>query len=437
MRYGLTKEHSNSRLLSTTGGAWALFLGMGLLMLGNGLQGSLLGIRASHEGFGTAVTGLIMSGFFAGFLLGSVWTPGAVQKVGHIRVFAALAALASGTILIHALLIVPSVWWGMRFVSGVCFSGIFVIAESWLNDRTENDIRGQILALYMITMFLGMGSGQLMLNLADPGRADLFIIASVVISLAVVPLLLSASPAPEIIQPRSTSLKRLLKASPLGVVGTFSAGLTNGSVFGMGAVFAHARGFSIGEVSAFMGLIIAGAAVTQWPIGKLSDIMDRRLIITAVTFIAATIAILAGLPGLWSNANLLVFAAVFGGLALPIHSLCLAYTNDYLDADERLGASSGLVLVLGSGSIVGPLASGVAMSLMGPGGFFWWLAFIHLGLGFYAVWRMTRRPSLAAADQSPFVATPQQSSLVVTAAAEQIYSEHEASVLRRGNEPNE
>lgn len=169
MRYGLTKEHSNSRLLSTTGGAWALFLGMGLLMLGNGLQGSLLGIRASHEGFGTAVTGLIMSGFFAGFLLGSVWTPGAVQKVGHIRVFAALAALASGTILIHALLIVPSVWWGMRFVSGVCFSGIFVIAESWLNDRTENDIRGQILALYMITMFLGMGSGQLMLNLADPG----------------------------------------------------------------------------------------------------------------------------------------------------------------------------------------------------------------------------------------------------------------------------
>lgn len=205
----------------------------------------------------------------------------------------------------------------------------------------------------------------------------------------------------------------------------------------MGSVFAHARGFSIGEVSAFMGLIIAGAAVTQWPIGKLSDIMDRRLIITAVTFIAATIAILAGLPGLWSNANLLVFAAVFGGLALPIHSLCLAYTNDYLDADERLGASSGLVLVLGSGSIVGPLASGVAMSLMGPGGFFWWLAFIHLGLGFYAVWRMTRRPSLAAADQSPFVATPQHSSLVVTAAAEQIYSEQEASVLRRGNEPNE
>lgn len=417
---------SRSATLAAAGSVWALLLGIGLLMLGNGLQGSLLGVRAAQEGFGSSLTGLVMSGFFVGFLLGSTWTPRAVRRVGHIRVFAALAAIASVAILIHALLVHPAVWAVMRFVTGLCFAGIFVVAESWLNDRAANEMRGQLLAIYMATTFLGMGGGQLMLNVASPQRADLFILVSVLISLAVVPILLSASPAPESAAPKPVGLGHLYKVSPLGTVGTFGAGMTNGTVFGMGAVYAHQAGLSVAEVSIFMGALILGAAVLQWPIGKLSDLIDRRKVITATTFAAAATALVANQAAGWADVWLLALAGLFGGLGLTIHSLCLAYTNDYLEPAEMVAASSGLVLVLGMGSILGPLLVGWIMDLVGPPGFFWWLAGVHAAIGVFAIWRMTRRASLPAEAQGPYVAVPARSSPVATAAAEEVHAEHEA-----------
>ncbi len=398
-------------------GSWALLVGIGLLMLGNGLQGSLLGVRATQEGFGSSLIGLIMSGFFVGFLLGSVWAPRAVRTVGHVRTFAALASLASVSILAHALLVDPLVWGVMRFVTGFCYAGIFVVAESWLNDRTSNANRGQLLAVYMATIFLGMGGGQLMLNLADPGGADLFIAVSALISLAVLPILLSASPAPEAKAPRPVSLARLYRVSPLGTFGTFAAGIVNGTIFGMGAVYARETGLSVADTSLFMGALIAGAAALQWPIGKLSDLFDRRNVITLVTLAAAATALLAGQAGSAAGPWLFLAAAVLGGFSLTIHSLCIAYTHDYLDPAEMVAASSGLVLVLGAGSILGPLAVGPVIGTLGPSGFFWWLALVHLGLAAFALWRMTRRAPQPSEEQGSFMPAPTQTGSLAPALA--------------------
>ncbi|MGF1527637.1 MAG: MFS transporter [Candidatus Competibacterales bacterium] len=408
-------------------GSWALLVGICLLMLGNGLQGTLLGIRADIEGFGSVLTGLVMAAFFAGFLVGAVWTPQAVGQVGHIRVFAALAALASAAILVHGVLVDPWIWGGLRFVTGVCFAGIFVVAESWLNVRVDNAGRGHMLAVYMLTTFGGMGGGQLLLNTASPRETDLFILVSVLISVAVLPILLTAVPAPVPGPVRSVSLGRLWGASPLGVAGTFAAGIVNGAAFGMGAVYAQRMGFSLLEVSLFMMALIAGAALCQWPIGRLSDVFDRRVVITGITLSAAGLAL--GL-GLLSTAGarldfgaFVAIVVAFGGISLSLHSLSLAYTNDYLEPTEMVGASSGLVLILGMGSLVGPLAAGLALSVLGPWGFFALLGLVHLAVGGFALWRMTQRASPPSEDQGPYIALPANASAVATTAAEKLHAE--------------
>lgn len=406
--------------IQAVAGIWALLIGIGLLMLGNGLQGSLLGVRAAQEGFGSSLTGLVMSGFFFGFLIGSRWTPTALRRVGHIRVFGALASLASISILVHSLFVDPLVWGLMRFITGLCYAGIFVVAESWLNDRAANETRGQMLSIYMVVTFLGMGAGQLMLNLSDPGEVDLFILVSVLISFAVVPILLSATRAPDYGAPKPVRLTRLYQASPLGVIGTFAAGLTNGSIFGMGAVYAHETGLSVTDVSLFMGALIAGAALLQWPIGRLSDMMDRRIVITVVTFGASLVAVCANILEPDVKGWLLPLAALMGGLGLTIHSLCLAYTNDYLETSEMMAASGGLVMVLGVGSIIGPLIAGGVMEWLGPSGFFWWLAVAHAGLGLVALYRMSIRSALPVEDQSPYVPVPARASPIAEAATEEV-----------------
>jgi MFS family permease len=411
-------------LLATAWGAWPLFFGIGLLMLGNGLQGSLLGVRATREGFGSGVTGLVMACFFAGFLLGSTWTPHAVRRVGHIRVFAAVTAIASITILLHGLLIDAVLWGVMRFVTGLSYAGVFVVAESWLNDRSTNATRGQLLGMYMITIFAGMGGGQLLLNVASPSGSDLFMVASVLISMAVVPMLLSASPTPAARPPHPVPLWRLYRVSPLGTVGTFAAGITNGTVFGMGAVYAQRVGLSVAEISLFMAGLIGGGAILQWPLGKLSDHVDRRLVILVTTFAAAAVA--AGVVSGWSDPWLLVLVTLFGGLGLAIHSLCLAYTNDYLAPEEMVAGSSGLVLVLGAGFVLGPPVAGGLMSLAGPAGFFGWLAFVHAAIGVFALSRMSRREHARGEEQAPYVAMPAQTSWFASAAAEEVYGEQDA-----------
>ncbi|WP_372803206.1 MFS transporter [Paracoccus seriniphilus] len=410
---------SRPSLLATVRSVWTLLFGIGLLMMANGLQGSLLGVRAEVEEFDAAVIGFIMAGFFAGLLAGSLWTPRAVRVVGHVRVFAAMSAIASVAILLHSLFVNEIAWWAIRFVTGFCYAGIFVVAESWLNERAPQQTRGQVLALYLAVTFAGMGSGQFLLNLASSRAADLFMLVSVLISLAVVPLLLRATALPSQEAARRVSLRRLASASPLGVFGVFIAGIANGTVFGMGAVFARRAGFSVVDTSLFMALLILGAALLQWPIGKLSDLMDRRKVITGVTIAAAIACVLAtGISDIGS-AHAAALVALTGGLSLSIHSLSLAHTNDYLDAEELVGASSGLVLTLGAGSVLGPIMVGVALALLGPSGFFLWLALCHVALAVFALWRMIRREAMPMSEQGPYVPAPLQGTEIATAVAEE------------------
>jgi MFS family permease len=268
---GHSEGAASSRLstfVHAVGSAWALLVGIALLMIGTGLQGSLLGLRASLEGFGTATTGVVMSSYYLGYLLGSTRAVQLVATVGHIRVFAAFASIASSSVLLHALFLEPVGWVVLRVASGFCMAGLFVVAESWLNDTATNETRGSLLSLYMVVVSGGMGVGQLLLNVSPADGFVLFIVTSVLMSLALVPAALSVRAAPRMLQPARVSLRAVFTAAPLGVVGVLFAGAASGALFGMGVIYAQLVGLTLGQTSAFMLVAILGGAVLQGPIGR-------------------------------------------------------------------------------------------------------------------------------------------------------------------------
>ncbi len=386
--------------------SWALFLGIAMMMLGNGLQASLLGLRATSEGFATSTTGLVMSCYYLGFLAGSTLTPKIVKNVGHVRAFSALASLASTAALVHAVLVEPVTWGAMRFVTGFCYAGLYVVAESWLNDRGTNKTRGQLLSVYMVVVLGGVTCGQLLLNLADPGGYLLFVLASVLVSLALVPISLTAGPAPAFDAPAKASLAALYRVSPLGVVGAMATGMAHGVLFTMGAVYAGRVGLSVAQVSLFMSAAYLGGMIFQWPIGRLSDHFDRRRVITAVTLLAAIFAFAAVSVAHLSDWTLLLSILLFGGMTLPMYSLCIAHTNDHLEPGQIIAASGSLVLVGGIGASVGPPLAAGMMAVAGPNGFFLTLGAIHAVVGLFAVYRMSRRAPIPLDEQNPMVPVP-------------------------------
>jgi MFS family permease len=400
---------------------WALLFGMGLLLVGNGLQSSLLGLRADAEGFGDSVTGLVMSGYYAGFFAGSMLTPRMIRRVGHVRVFAALASLASIAILVHSLLVLPTVWSVMRLITGFSFAGLYVVSESWLNDQASNRLRGSLLAVYMVISYLGLAGGQVLLNAAAPQDFALFLLCSIVISFALVPILLSAAPQPAAETPDPMGVGRLVRISPLGTVGCFATGIANGVILGMAAVYARQVGLSVGGVSAFMVALVLGGAVLQWPIGKLSDLYDRRKVILAVAAGAALAAPLMQAAVGGAPWTLLAAAALTGGLVLSLYPLFLAYTNDWLLPSQMVAGSSTLVLAYGAGAILGPSGAGWLMAQLGPAGFPAYLAAIHLGIAAFALYRMTRRAAPVA--QEGYVVAPSQGSPATAYWAEAAYGE--------------
>ncbi len=390
-------------MLQAIASAWALFLGLGMMMLGNGLQGSLLGIRASAEGFGTGTTGLVMSGYYFGFLAGSLLTPRIVSKVGHVRVFSALASLASVAALVHAIFVEPVTWTAMRFLTGFCYAGLYVVAESWLNDRATNETRGQVLSVYMVVLLGGLAGGQFLLNVADTGGLMLFLLSSILVSLALVPISITAGPAPDFEAPTKIGLLQLYRTSPLGVLGAMGTGFAHGILFGMGAVYAGRIGLSIAEVSLFMSAAIFGGILFQWPIGRLSDRFDRRRLITMVAFLAAILAFAAVSVAGFSQELLFALTLLFGGMTLPMYSLCIAHTNDHLDPKQMVAASGTLVLLGGIGASFGPMSAAGMMGLMGPDGFFMILGGVHAAIGFFAIYRMSRREAAPLEEQGTAV----------------------------------
>ncbi|MFN7003093.1 MAG: MFS transporter [Roseinatronobacter sp.] len=399
--------------------SWALLLGMLFLMVGNGVQGTLLGIRGAIEGFSTAQMSIVMSAYFVGFLFGSRLAPEMIRRVGHVRVFAALGSLISAILVLYAAIPDWIIWALLRVLIGFAFSGVYVTAESWLNNTASNENRGQALSLYMIVQMLGIISAQALINFADPAGFLLFIIPSVLVSLAFAPILLSVSPAPTFGTTKSMSIRELYNVSPLGVVGIFMMGGVFSALFGMTAVWGTEAGLSVLEISIFTGAIYFGGLLFQYPIGWLSDRMDRRKLLVIVALIGTASGAFAVLFNLGFIA-LVGVALMIGGISNPLYSLLVAYANDYLESDQMAAASGGLLFVNGLGAIVGPLAIGWLMGVMGPSGFFLFIILLTALLALYALWRMTQRPAPPASETGPFAPV---SPVVSAATVEAVYSE--------------
>ena len=385
---------------------WALLVGVGFIMLGNGLQGTLLGLRATMEGFPTFVTGVMMSGYFVGIFIGSVFAPRLVRRVGHIRVFAALASTASIAILIHSLYVDPITWTVMRLITGISYAGLYVVTESWLNDRAGNETRGKLLSVYMLITTLGLGAGQFLLNLADPRDADLFILVSVVVSFGLIPMLLTARPAPAFEISGKMTLRILFKASPLAVISNALTGVAHGTIFGLGAVYARQKGFDNELVSIFMACFLFGGLLFQWPLGLLSDRVDRRKMIIVMAGVAVALTLLAAITQA-GGTPFFVIIALLGGMAMPMYSTCIAYANDRLEPEQIVAASGSLVMVAGIGMSTGPIMVSYLMSLFGPDYYFTGIGGAFALILLFAVYRMRQRAGVDVEDQVPTLATGQ------------------------------
>lgn len=409
---------------SALASTWALMLGVSLLMLGDGLQSTLIGVRASMEAFSTTTTGLLMSAFFVGFLGGSLFTPRMVARVGHIRVFGALASLASAAVLVHGVFVTPLAWTFLRLVSGLCFAGLYIVAESWLNERASNENRGKLLSVYMLVTYSSVAIGQLFMNIAHPRGYELFILTSVLISVALVPLLLSAGSAPHHAQPAALRMRDLYRISPLGVVGAAGSGMSAAILFSMGPVFAAGIGLTVKEISIFMTATVLGCIILQWPVGQLSDRLDRRRVLTGVTFVAA-VAVALAVPATSSPQSLLLVMGLFGGMSLPMYALSISHTNDQLEPEQMVAASGGLVLASGIGAVIGPLFAALLMERFGSQGFLWSLAGIHTLVGVFAIYRMVRRRAKPLAEQGDYYPVTTRASQVAVDWTHEAETEHE------------
>lgn len=387
-------------MIETLSRSWALLLGMFLLMVGNGIQGTLLGVRGTIEEFTTFEMSLVMSAYFAGFLGGSYLTPYLIRRVGHVRVFAALGSFVSAILILFPTVTEPWVWIVLRVFMGFCFSGVYVTAESWLNNATTNANRGKALSLYMIVQMGGIVSAQGLMNLGDPSGFVLFVVPSVLVSLAFAPILLSATPTPAFETTKAMSTMRLFRLAPLSCVGSFLLGGVFSALFGMASVFGVQAGLSVAEISAFIAAIYVGGLILQFPIGYLSDRMDRRrliLMVVGLGIAGALVGLMGG--GIWP---LLVSAFLVGGSANPLYGLVIAYANDYLDTEEMAAASGRLLFLNGTGAMGGPILTGWVMAQVGPAGFFLFILGL-LGLMLvYGIYRSFQRPAPATSETASF-----------------------------------
>ncbi len=398
--------------------SWPLFLGMLMLMIGNGLQGTLLGVRGSIEGFDPTTMSWVMAGYYIGFLGGSRLAPLLIRRVGHVRVFAALASLISACLLLFPVFTIDFVWFFLRVVIGFCFSGVYVVSESWLNDFSDNRNRGKILSLYLIIQTLGLVLAQFVLNIADVSGYILFILASVILSLSFAPILLTVTPAPPFETTKPMGLKKLYQTSPLGVVGLFILGAIFGAIFGMTAIFGSEIGMSVTEISIFVATTYFGGLLFQMPIGWLSDRVDRRFLIIIVS---ATGGIFSLILFVMSYNFLIYLVVIFfiGGMINPLYSLFIAYTNDFLEHDDMAAAAGGLIFINGLGAIIGPLAVGFLMSNLGPDVFFAYLGLTSCLISAYALYRRTQREAPLVSETSSYTTiTPSLSPVAVEVAQE-------------------
>ena len=398
--------------------SWALFTGIGIIMIAHGLQIQVMGIRSVIEEFSVITTGIFMSSYFVGYFVGSKTTPALVSKVGHIRVFAAFASLASLSALIAVVYINPFMWTVSRFITGISLVSCYIVCESWLNDRASNKNRGQLLSAYMIVLYVGLAIGMLLLNLSSPMNYEPFILVSVLLSLALVPVLLTKRSAPKFKKIETISINELYKISPLGSISAFCTGIIHGAFFSLIAVYATKANFSLLETSILLFISTIFGVLGQWPIGYYSDKYDRRTVIVLTTFGAALLSFCSILAANDPIENIywlsefdfkkllfFIFVGLYSSLCLPLFSLNLAHTNDYVPKEKFVAAGGGLQLVFGFGAISGPLLCSLFMQIFELNGFFIFLIIIHIVIGCFGMYRMKIRQAVSNPD-STFTPVP-------------------------------
>jgi len=398
--------------------SWALFTGYFVLMIAHGLQGNLLGVRTVIEEFNFIATGSIMSGYFVGYFSGASLIPKLVGKVGHIRVFAAFASMASLSILLHAVFVNPMAWTFARFITGFSIVAIFIVMESWLNDRANNRTRGQLLSIYMFVTLIGLSLGTLLLNFSSPEKYEPFILISLLLSSALIPILLTKRKAPKFKKLGYIDIKGLYKTSPLATVSMFCTGLIHSSLFTLGAVYAAAMNFSIFEISLLLFMITVSGGIFQLPIGYYSDKSDRRVIIIFSTFFAALFCVLAIVASGTSLENMylatsvgtdkimfFIYVSLYAGMAIPLFTLNLAYVNDYIPKEKFVAAGAGMQVIFAMGAMAGPFVCSLLMNKYGTNGFFIHLLIFHLTIGFFGLYRITKR-SYSDNPESTFTPLP-------------------------------
>jgi len=384
---------------------FSLLFGAGLLVLGNGLIGILLPVRLGIEKVSPDISGLVMSAYYLGFMVGSVLGQGIIRRVGHIRAFAAFAALATATSLVHALVFDVAIWALMRALTGFCVAALYATIESWLNVKTSNEGRGQVLSIYLVTTYLASLIGQLLINALAIEGLGLFCLGALLMSLSLVPVVLTRVAGPELGGVKRLGLRVLYRASPLGVIATWGAGMLSGAFYALGAIYAGHLHLSVLQISLFMGVPIFGGLVLQWPIGKLSDRYDRRTVLLGVLIMCVVSSVVLSVFSLGgaSLTTLLVAVVFLGGALATIYPLAVAQAYDYVDRADMVGASGGLLLVWAIGGTVGPLIASFFMGQFGPSALFVYLAVVASAIMIFTAYRMLARQARPASEQTAFV----------------------------------
>lgn len=387
-----------------------LLVAIFMIMAGSGFLSTLVALRLQAADQPALVVGAVATAYFAGLAVGSVLAFSVVAVVGHIRAFTAFVSLFSATSIAYAIHLDPLFWTLLRLIDGFCMAGVFVCLESWLNERATPATRGSTLAFYMIALYAGQAVGQFLLNLGHAWPSMPFIAASILLSLSVLPIALTRMPAPQLPEGKLMRLRHLYSASPLGVVGAGVTGLMLGAFYGLGAIFARGVGLVDAGTALFLSATILGGVALQWPLGRLSDLIDRRKVIVA-GFAATVIVCLVIYAGAEGRHQLMMLGALFGGMSFALYPLCVAHTNDHLRSNQRLGATGGLVLIYSLGAAAGPLPAAALMDVTGPQGLFLFVGLCATAVVLFSLYRLWAAPSVPGERQLRYLLWPRTTPL--------------------------
>jgi len=382
---------------------FSLLFSTSILLSGIGLLGTQLGVRAGLEHFPDLVAGLVMAAYFVGFIIGTFVCPRLIRRIGHIRGFAALAAVASAVVLTHALWVEPWIWAFARLLTGICMVGLYMVIESWLNALAPNHLRGRVFGLYMIITLMAMVVGQFVFASMDPWGFAPFVVVAMLLSLALVPVVTTRLAQPEPVSSPSLEVGQLFRISPLGSLGCLTAGLINGAFWGMGALLAQQLGYSRLGIALFMSAIIVGGAMLQWPVGRLSDRMDRRRVLAVVCFSGLLTGVALYLMPKTMTLYLAPLLFLYGGALFTVYSLSVAHTNDLVAPSQVLETTRGLLLLYGVGAAVGPALTGIAMQVLGPSAMLLYTSVFQLLLGLFSLRMIIVRRPVPEEEKSTFV----------------------------------